>query len=50
MQINAATRKTLAIAAGTSGELVEKVAAEMVVEKVARIDLAEELIKMHTSA
>ena len=34
-----------AIAAGASGELIEKVAAQMVAEKVVRIDRAEEILK-----
>lgn len=40
--------RQVAIAAGASGELIEKVAAQMVVEKVVRIDRAEELVKMYT--
>src|SRR5215207_3750851 len=42
--------RQVAIAAGASGELIEKVAAQMVAEKVVRIDRAEEiLIEMKTS-
>jgi hydroxymethylglutaryl-CoA reductase len=41
--------RQVAIAAGASGELIEKVAAQMVVEKVVRIDRAEELVKTYTS-
>ena len=42
--------RQVAIAAGASGELIEKVAAQMVVEKVVRIDRAEEILKgMQTS-
>ncbi len=37
--------RQVAIAAGASGELVEKVAARMVAEKVVRIDRAEEILK-----
>ena len=37
--------RQVAIAAGASGELIEKVAARMVVEKVVRIDRAEEILK-----
>lgn len=37
--------RQVAIAAGASGELIEKVAAQMVVEKVVRIDRAEEILK-----
>ena len=40
--------RQVAIAAGASGELIEKVAAQMVVEKVVRIDRAEELVKTYT--
>lgn len=39
--------RQVAIAAGASGELIEKVAAQMVAEKVVRIDRAEELVKEH---
>jgi hydroxymethylglutaryl-CoA reductase len=41
--------RQVAIAAGASGELVEKVAARMVAEKVVRIDRAEEILKDITS-
>jgi hydroxymethylglutaryl-CoA reductase len=37
--------RQVAIAAGASGELIEKVAGQMVVEKVVRIDRAEEILK-----
>ena len=37
--------RQVAIAAGASGELIEKVASQMVVEKVVRIDRAEEILK-----
>ena len=37
--------RQVAIAAGATGDLVEKVAAQMVVEKVVRIDRAEEILK-----
>ncbi|GAB1472031.1 hydroxymethylglutaryl-CoA reductase, degradative [Chloroflexota bacterium] len=37
--------RQVAIAAGASGEMIEKVAAQMVVEKVVRIDRAEEILK-----
>jgi hydroxymethylglutaryl-CoA reductase len=37
--------RQVAIAAGATGELVEKVAAQMVSEKVVRIDRAEEILK-----
>lgn len=37
--------RQVAIAAGASGELIEKVAAQMVAEKIVRIDRAEELLK-----
>jgi hydroxymethylglutaryl-CoA reductase len=40
--------RQVAIAAGASGELIEKVAAQMVAEKVVRIDRAEELVKEYT--
>ncbi len=39
--------RQVAIAAGASGELIEKVAAQMVVEKTVRIDRAEELVKQY---
>ena len=41
--------RQVAIAAGATGEMIEKVAAQMVVEKVVRIDRAEELVKTYTS-
>ncbi len=37
--------RQVAIAAGASGELIEKVAAQMVAEKVVRVDRAEEILK-----
>lgn len=37
--------RQVAIAAGASGELVEKVAAQMVAERIVRIDRAEEILK-----
>ena len=37
--------RQVAIAAGASGDMIEKVAAKMVVEKVVRIDRAEEILK-----
>jgi hydroxymethylglutaryl-CoA reductase len=40
--------RQIAITAGASGELIEKVAAQMVAEKVIRIDRAEELVKTYT--
>jgi len=40
--------RQVAIAAGATGELIEKVAAQMVTEKVVRIDRAEELVKEYT--
>jgi hydroxymethylglutaryl-CoA reductase len=40
--------RQVAIAAGASGDLIEKVAAQMVVEKVVRIDRAEEIMKGYT--
>src|SRR5215212_5123246 len=40
--------RQVAIAAGASGELIEKVAAQMVAEKIVRIDRAEELVKEYT--
>ena len=40
--------RQVAIAAGANGELIEKVAAQMVVEKVVRIDRAEEIMKEYT--
>jgi hydroxymethylglutaryl-CoA reductase len=41
--------RQVAIAAGATGDQIEKVAAQMVVEKVVRIDRAEELVKTYTS-
>ncbi len=40
--------RQVAIAAGASGDLIEKVAAQMVAEKVVRIDRAEELVREYT--
>jgi len=40
--------RQVAIAAGAAGELIEKVAAQMVAEKVVRIDKAEEILKEYT--
>ncbi len=40
--------RQVAIAAGASGDLIEKVAAQMVAEKVVRIDRAEEILKSLT--
>ncbi len=37
--------RQVAIAAGAAGELIEKIAAQMVAEKVVRIDRAEEILK-----
>jgi hydroxymethylglutaryl-CoA reductase len=37
--------RQVAIAAGAEGELIEKIAAQMVVEKVVRIDRAEDILK-----
>jgi len=37
--------RQVAIAAGASGELIEKVASQMVIEKIVRIDRAEEILK-----
>jgi hydroxymethylglutaryl-CoA reductase len=37
--------RQVAIAAGANGELIEKVAAQMVAEKIVRIDRAEEILK-----
>ncbi|MBI5838503.1 MAG: hydroxymethylglutaryl-CoA reductase, degradative [Chloroflexi bacterium] len=37
--------RQVAVAAGASGELIEKVAAQMVAEKVVRVDRAEEILK-----
>jgi hydroxymethylglutaryl-CoA reductase len=41
--------RQVAIAAGASGDLIEKVATQMVAEKVVRIDRAQELVKEYTS-
>ena len=41
--------RQVAIAAGATGELIEKVAGQMVIEKVVRIDRAEEILKEYTS-
>lgn len=41
--------RQVAIAAGASGELIEKVAAQMVTERIVRIDRAEELVREYTS-
>jgi hydroxymethylglutaryl-CoA reductase len=41
--------RTVAISAGATGDLVEKVAAVMVKEKLVRIDRAEEILKNLTS-
>lgn len=40
--------RQVAIAAGASGDLIERVAAQMVAEKVVRIDRAEEILKEFT--
>ncbi|MEW6401327.1 MAG: hydroxymethylglutaryl-CoA reductase, degradative [Chloroflexota bacterium] len=40
--------RQVAIAAGASGELIEKVASQMVAERIVRIDRAEELVKEYT--
>jgi len=40
--------RQVAIAAGASGELIEKVAARLVAEKIVRIDKAEEVLKEYT--
>jgi hydroxymethylglutaryl-CoA reductase len=37
--------RQVAIAAGASGDLIEKVAAQMAAEKTVRIDRAEEILK-----
>ena len=37
--------RQVAIAAGASGEMIEKVAAQMVAEKIVRVDRAEEILK-----
>lgn len=39
--------RQVAIAAGASGDLIEKVAAQMVAEKTVRIDRAEEIVKQY---
>ncbi len=41
--------RQVAIAAGATGELIEKVAAQMVAEKTVRIDRAEEIVKQYAS-
>lgn len=41
--------RQVAIAAGASGEMIEKVAARLVAEKTVRIDKAEELVREYTS-
>jgi hydroxymethylglutaryl-CoA reductase len=41
--------RQVAIAAGATGELIEKVAARLVAEKTVRIDKAEEVLKEYTS-
>jgi hydroxymethylglutaryl-CoA reductase len=40
--------RQVAIAAGAEGDLIEKVAAQMIVEKTVRIDKAEELLREYT--
>jgi hydroxymethylglutaryl-CoA reductase len=40
--------RQVAIAAGATGDLIEKVATQMVAEKIVRIDRAEELVKEYT--
>jgi hydroxymethylglutaryl-CoA reductase len=42
--------RQVAIAAGATGDLIEKVAAQMVAEKVVRIDRAEELVREYIGA
>jgi len=42
--------RQVAIAAGAIGEQIEKVAAQMVAEKVVRIDRAEEILKNQNSS
>jgi len=37
--------RQVAIAAGASGDMIEKVASQMVTEKVVRIDRAEEILR-----
>jgi hydroxymethylglutaryl-CoA reductase len=39
--------RQVAIAAGASGELIDKVAAQMVAEKVVRVDRAEEILEAY---
>jgi hydroxymethylglutaryl-CoA reductase len=41
--------RQVAIAAGASGEMIEKVAARLVAEKTVRVDKAEEILKEYTS-
>ncbi len=41
--------RQVAIAAGATGELIEKIAAQMVAEKTIRIDRAEQLVREYTS-
>ncbi|HUF00619.1 MAG TPA: hydroxymethylglutaryl-CoA reductase, degradative [Anaerolineales bacterium] len=41
--------RQVAVAAGATGELIEKVAAQMVAEKIVRIDRAEVLVKEYTT-
>jgi hydroxymethylglutaryl-CoA reductase len=41
--------RQVAIAAGATGELIEKVAARLATEKVVRIDRAEEILKEYLS-
>ena len=41
--------RQVAIAAGATGDLIEKVAAQLVAEKTVRIDKAEELVREYTS-
>jgi hydroxymethylglutaryl-CoA reductase len=41
--------RQVAIAAGAEGELIDKVAAQMVAEKTVRIDRAEEIFKSLSS-
>jgi hydroxymethylglutaryl-CoA reductase len=41
--------RQVAIAAGATGDLIEKVAARLVAEKTVRIDKAEEVLKEYTS-
>lgn len=41
--------RQIAISAGASGDLIEKVASQMVLEKNIRLERAEELVKMYTS-